>query len=78
MHYLRRDLQPVQLRINVERHSCIRWADARHCKQLQQRYPDLELTFASQLDFTPQQALLQGELDMGINRRSVAGEWDLL
>ena len=63
VHYLRRDLQPVQLRINVECHSCIRWLTPA-LQQLQQRYPDLELTFASQLDFTPQQALLQGELDM--------------
>lgn len=61
--YLQREQHPVQLRLNIECHSCIRWlTPALHT--LQDRFPNLEWVFANQLDFSPQQSLLQGELDM--------------
>lgn len=61
--HLRRDQALSSLRINVECHSCIRWLTPA-LESLQKQYPALELCFSNQLDFTPQQALLQGELDV--------------
>ncbi|MBB6056766.1 LysR substrate-binding domain-containing protein [Tolumonas osonensis] len=63
MQYLRREQTTVQLRLHVECYSCIRWLTPA-LQLLQQRHPELELSFAAQPDFLPQQALLQGDLDM--------------
>lgn len=63
MQYLRREQTAVQLRLHVECYSCIRWLTPA-LQWLQQQHPELELSFVAQPDFLPQQALLQGALDM--------------
>lgn len=62
-HFRGASLPAVQLRLAVECHSCIRWL-APALQQLRQRYPALELMFANQQGFEPQQALLAGDIDV--------------
>ena len=60
---LRGEQPPAQLCLAVECHSCIRWLTPA-LQQIQRLYPALELTFANQQGFEPQQALLAGEVDV--------------
>lgn len=56
--------QPVShLRVAMECHSCIRWLTPVFTR-LKQEYPQIEFDFSGQQLFTPQQALIEGSLDI--------------